>query len=69
MSNEYRARIMENRKYYADKNGMHPVLRSRLPLSDIRHIQVTLPFSQMYQTTTMAIPLGAGPWCLLYGMP
>ena len=25
MSEEYRARIMENRKYYADKNGMsHP---------------------------------------------
>lgn len=25
MSDEYRARIMENRKYYADKNGMLPM--------------------------------------------
>lgn len=70
MSDEYRARIMENRKYYADKNGMlHIVPRSRLALSDIQLLEVTLPFSRMFQTMTMAIPLGAGLWCLPCGMP
>lgn len=70
MSDEYRARIMENRKYYADKNGMlYPLSSSRLPLSDNRRVQATLPSSQTFPTTIMAIPLGAGLWCPLYGMP
>lgn len=70
MSDEYRARIMENRKYYAEKNGMfNTILRLILPLSDNRHLQVTPRSSQMFQTTSMGILLGAGPWCLLYGMP
>lgn len=70
MSDEYRARIMENRKHYADKNGMlETSLRSRLPLPDNRYLQVTLHSSQMFQITTMAIPPGAGLRCLLYGTP
>lgn len=70
MSDEYRARIMENRKYYADKHGMLCIgYGSKQLLSDDRCLQVTLPSSQMFQTTTMAIPPGAGLWSLLYGMP
>lgn len=38
MSDEYRARIMENRKYYADKNGMRTVFYSILPCSDNRRL-------------------------------
>lgn len=70
MSDEYRARIMENRKYYADKNGiLNTVQRSRLPLSDGQHLQVTLRSFQMFQTTILAIPPGAGLWCLPCGTP
>ena len=70
MSDEYRARIMENRKYYAEKNGMlDTAIRLRLSWSDNGHLQDMPPSSQMFQTTIMAIHLGAGLWCLLYGMP
>lgn len=69
MSDEYRARIMENRKYYADKNGMRTVFHSILPCSDNRRLQDIPPSSLMLQTTIMAVPLGAGLWCPLYGMP
>ena len=70
MSDEYRARIMENRKYYAEKNGMlDTAIRLRLSWSDNGHLQDMPPSSQMFQTTIMAIHHGAGLWCLPYGMP
>lgn len=69
MSDEYRARIMENRKHYADKNGMRTAFHSMLPRSDNRHLQDIPPSSLMLQTTIMAVPPGAGLWCLLYAMP
>ena len=70
MSDEYRARIMENRRYYADKHGvLYTALHPRLLATDNRCLQDILPSSQMFQTMIMAIPLGAGLWCLLCGMP
>lgn len=70
MSDEYRARIMENRRYYADKHGMvYTAFGPRLPRTDNWPLQDMLPSSQMFQTMTMAIPPGAGLWCLLCGMP
>ena len=61
---------MENRRYDADKHGMvYTAFGPRLPRTDNWPIQDMLPSSQMFQTMTMAIPPGAGLWCLLCGMP
>ena len=69
MSDEYRARIMENRKYYAEKNGtLYTHWCSRRPLSDHGYQQDMLHSSLTFQTTITAAPLGAGPSCPLYGM-
>ena len=70
MSDEYRARIMENRRYYADKHGMlYTALHPRLRGTDNRCLQDMLPSSQMFQIMNMAIPPEAGLWYLLCGMP
>ena len=66
MSDEYRERIMENRRYYASKQGRNKSIQS---LSDANEGfgQATARSFHKSVNMTLAIPQEAGLWYQVYG--
>ena len=62
MSDEYRERIMENRKYYADKHGMRRCAERRTMGAASNLRQDTAHSSLKSVNMTLAIHQEAGQW-------
>ena len=69
MSEEYRARIKENRMYYASKQGAYRQAVLDALKVDCRFKQVMLPSFQTSASMILVILQGVGLWCRAFATP